>query len=162
MTMGVHSSNPGRNEGDFIIIKSDGFPTYHFAHVVDDHLMRISHVLRGQEWLLSTPKHIALFEAFGWQHPQYGHLPLICNMDGTKLSKRQNDIDVLSYKERGYFAETLLVYLSSIGGGLKVNVQECEEFFESSQMILPRLAEAFDESRIGSRSVKLNQELLGN
>lgn len=73
LTVGVHSSNPGKNEGDFIIIKSDGFPTYHFAHVVDDHLMRITHVLRGQEWLLSTPKHIALFEAFGWTYPQYGN-----------------------------------------------------------------------------------------
>jgi glutamyl-tRNA synthetase len=72
MTAGIHSSNPGKNEGDFIMIKSDGYPTYHFANVVDDHLMGISHVLRGQEWLLSTPKHIAIYEAFEWTPPEYG------------------------------------------------------------------------------------------
>lgn len=160
LTVGAHSSNPGRNEGDFIIIKSDGFPTYHFAHVVDDHLMRVSHVLRGQEWLLSTPKHIAIFEAFGWKPPQYAHMPLICNLDGTKISKRQNDIDVLSYRDRGYFAETLLVYLSSIGGGLKENVLESKEFFASTDTVISKLTKLFDETRISNRSVKLNQELL--
>ena len=162
LTVGVHSSNPGKNEGDFIIVKSDGFPTYHFAHVVDDHLMRVTHVLRGQEWLLSTPKHIALFEAFGWKNPQYGHLPLICNSDGTKISKRQNDIHVLSYRDRGYFPETILVYLSSIGGGLTSNVQESESFFQSSKSVLPTLIDLFDETRISNKSVKLNQDLLGN
>lgn len=160
LTVGVHSSNPGKNEGDFIIVKSDGFPTYHFAHVVDDHLMRVTHVLRGQEWLLSTPKHIALFEAFGWKNPQYGHLPLICNSDGTKISKRQNDIHVLSYRDRGYFPETILVYLSSIGGGLTSNVQESESFFQSSKSVLPTLIDLFDETRISNKSVKLNQDLL--
>lgn len=164
MTVGLHSSNPGKNEGDFIILKTDGFPTYHFAHVIDDHLMRVSHVLRGQEWLLSTPKHIAIFEAFGWKQPKYGHLPLICNPDGSKISKRQNDIDVLSYRDRGYFPETLLLYLSSIGGGFKTNLQENESFFNNSEnnteSILAKLAESFDESRISVRSVKLNQDLL--
>jgi glutamyl-tRNA synthetase len=77
----------GKQEGDFVLIKSDGYPTYHFANVVDDHLMRITHVLRGQEWQLSTAKHIALYEAFDWIHPSFAHLPLICNKDGTKISK---------------------------------------------------------------------------
>ena len=72
LTVGKHSSNPGKQEGDFVIIKSDGFPTYHFANVIDDHLMRITHVLRGTEWLLSTPKHIALYEAFDWIPPKFG------------------------------------------------------------------------------------------
>lgn len=79
MTAGMHSSNPGKNEGDFIILKSDKYPTYHFASVVDDHLMGISHVLRGQEWLLSTPKHIAIYEAFGWKAPEYGMCCMIHN-----------------------------------------------------------------------------------
>lgn len=161
MTAGVHCSNPGKNEGDFVIMKSDGFPTYHFANVIDDHLMNISHVLRGQEWLLSTPKHIAIYDAFGWKAPKYGHLPLICNADGSKISKRQNDIDVLSYRDRGYFPETLLVYLSSIGGGLKTNVtQDGDSFFDNSDSVISKLADLFEESRISNRSVKLNQELL--
>lgn len=87
LTSGKHVSNPGRQEGDFVLIKSDGYPTYHFANVVDDHLMRITHVLRGQEWQLSTAKHIALYEAFNWKYPVFAHLPLICNKDGSKISK---------------------------------------------------------------------------
>lgn len=88
LTVGMHSSNPGRNEGDFIIVKSDGYPTYHFAHVVDDHLMRVSHVLRGQEWLLSTPKHIAIFDAFGWKPPQYGKYNDKNSVSGIRKSEK--------------------------------------------------------------------------
>jgi glutamyl-tRNA synthetase len=87
MTTGVHKSNPYKTEGDFIIIKSDKYPTYHFANVVDDHLMKITHVLRGQEWQTSTAKHILIYEAFGWKYPSFLHLPLICNNDGSKISK---------------------------------------------------------------------------
>ena len=100
---------------DPIIIKSDGFPTYHFANVVDDHLMGISHVIRGEEWLPSIPKHIALYQAFGWPSPIFGHLPLLLNDDKTKLSKRKNDVSVASYIEKGYTKEALINFLSLLG-----------------------------------------------
>ena len=100
---------------DPIIIKSDGFPTYHFANVIDDHLMGITHVIRGEEWLPSIPKHIALYKAFGWKVPQFGHLPLLLNSDKTKLSKRKNDVSVSSYIEKGYTKEALINFLSLLG-----------------------------------------------
>lgn len=92
-----------------------------------------------------------------------GHLPLICNMDGSKISKRQGDIDVLSYRDRGYFADTLLVYLSSIGGGFGGDIHDANTFFpaDRKQLVLSKLVELFDESKISNKSVKLNQELLG-
>ncbi|KFM67941.1 putative glutamate--tRNA ligase, mitochondrial, partial [Stegodyphus mimosarum] len=91
---GRYTYDVSENEGDFIIMKSDGFPTYHFACVVDDHLMQISHVLRGTEWLISTPKHILLHQALSQQPPKFAHLPLLVNSDGTKLSKRQESLGV--------------------------------------------------------------------
>ncbi|XP_055944086.1 probable glutamate--tRNA ligase, mitochondrial [Argiope bruennichi] len=105
------------NEGDFIIMKSDGFPTYHFASVVDDHLMEISHVLRGTEWLISTPKHILLHQALGWQPPKFAHLPLLTNSDRSKLSKRQESIGIEHFKEKGYSPIALLNFLAVAGGG---------------------------------------------
>ena len=162
LTTGQHKSNPFNQEGDFVIVKSDKFPTYHFANVVDDHLMRITHVFRGQEWQLSTAKHIQMYEAFGWQHPIYSHLPLICNNDGSKISKRQNDIDVLSYRDRGYLPETILAYLSTIGGGLQINILDHIALFKDTSEVLPKLIENFDETNMNSKSVKLNQDLLDN
>ncbi|MFO7660643.1 MAG: glutamate--tRNA ligase, partial [Candidatus Cloacimonadaceae bacterium] len=100
---------------DQVIIKSDGFPTYHLAAVVDDHLMEISHVIRGEEWLSSTPKHIFLYECFGWSAPKWVHLPLILNPDRSKLSKRMNDVSVESYLERGYLKEALLNFVGLLG-----------------------------------------------
>ena len=100
---------------DPIIIKSDGFPTYHFANVIDDHLMRITHVIRGEEWLPSIPKHLVLYKAFGWDVPQFGHLPLLLNNDKTKLSKRKNDVSVSSYIDKGYTKEALINFLSLLG-----------------------------------------------
>ena len=96
---------------DPIIIKSDGFPTYHFANVIDDHLMGISHVIRGEEWLPSIPKHIVLYKAFEWEPPLFGHLPLLLNNDKTKLSKRKNDVSVASYIDKGYTKEALIIFL---------------------------------------------------
>ena len=87
---------------DQVLLKSDGFPTYHLASVVDDHFMQISHIIRGEEWLSSTPKHIYLYECLGWEIPQWVHLPLILNPDRTKLSKRMNDVSVDSYLLKGY------------------------------------------------------------
>ncbi|KAE8750343.1 hypothetical protein FOCC_FOCC002903 [Frankliniella occidentalis] len=104
-------------EGDPVILKSDGFPTYHLACVVDDHLMEISHVLRGVEWQISTSKHLQLYRAFGWKPPQFGHLPLLMNPNGTKLSKRQGDIDVEHFRKSGVFPEVLLSFVTEFGGG---------------------------------------------
>ncbi len=100
---------------DQVILKSDGFPTYHLAAVVDDHYMQISHVIRGEEWLSSTPKHIWLYDCLGWQAPQWVHLPLILNPDRSKLSKRMNDVSVESYIERGYLKEALLNFIALLG-----------------------------------------------
>ncbi|KAJ2147078.1 Glutamate--tRNA ligase mitochondrial [Coemansia sp. RSA 678] len=100
---------------DAVLLKSDGQPTYHLANVVDDHLMRITHVLRGEEWLMSTPKHRALFTAFGWPAPQYAHLPLLMNPDGSKLSKRNDDGPVQRYIADGYLPESLVNYTALLG-----------------------------------------------
>lgn len=100
---------------DQVLIKSDRFPTYHFASVVDDHLMKISHVIRGEEWLSSVPKHIFLYESFGWEVPVFVHLPLLLNTDRSKLSKRQGDVAVESYLERGYLTEALLNFIALLG-----------------------------------------------
>ncbi|PVU88624.1 hypothetical protein BB560_006354, partial [Smittium megazygosporum] len=102
-------------QDDAVLIKSDGTPTYHFAHPIDDHLMKISHVFRGEEWLPSTPKHLAIFKAFGWTPPVYVHLPLIFGQNHKKLSKRSGNTDVLSYKEKGYLPEALVNFLSFLG-----------------------------------------------
>lgn len=96
---------------DQILIKSDGFPTYHLANVVDDHLMGITHVIRGEEWVPSTPKHILLYQAFGWEPPEFVHLPLLLNPDGSKLSKRKNPTSIDYYREAGYLPQALLNYL---------------------------------------------------
>ncbi len=100
---------------DQILIKSDGYPTYHFANVVDDYLMKISHVIRGEEWISSMPKHLLLYKYFDWEAPQFIHLPLILNKDKTKLSKRQNDVAVEDYIKKGYLKESVINYLSLLG-----------------------------------------------
>lgn len=100
---------------DHVLLKSDGFPTYHLAVVVDDKLMEITHVFRGEEWLPSAPKHILLYEAFGWEPPKFAHLSLILNKDRTKLSKRQNDVSTQSYIEKGYSKEALVNFIALLG-----------------------------------------------
>jgi glutamyl-tRNA synthetase len=100
---------------DQVLLKSDGFPTYHLAAVVDDHYMKISHVIRGEEWLSSTPKHIWLYECLGWEAPLWVHLPLILNPDRSKLSKRMNDVSVESYLQKGYLKEALLNFVALLG-----------------------------------------------
>ncbi len=100
---------------DQVLIKSDGFPTYHLANVVDDHDMEITHVIRGEEWLPSTPKHIWLYEAFGWTPPQYAHLSLLLNADKTKLSKRQGDVAVEEYIQKGYLQEAIINFIAFLG-----------------------------------------------
>ncbi len=100
---------------DQVLIKSDNFPTYHLAAVVDDHEMQISHVIRGEEWLSSTPKHLWLYQCFGWSPPQWVHLPLILNPDKSKLSKRMNDVSVDSYLTRGYLKQALINFIALLG-----------------------------------------------
>lgn len=104
-------------EGDPVVIKADGFPTYHLANIVDDHYMRISHVLRGSEWLISTSKHLLMYSALGWKPPTFGHLPLLMNKDGSKLSKRQGDIFIQSFQKEGVLAEALWDITTNCGSG---------------------------------------------
>ncbi|MBD3330663.1 glutamate--tRNA ligase [Candidatus Peregrinibacteria bacterium] len=105
----------GKTIDDQILVKSDGFPTYHLANVVDDHLMEITHVIRGEEWLPSTPKHIALYQAFGWDVPEFAHLPLLLNPDKTKLSKRQGHVAVEEYIKEGYLKEAVINFVAFLG-----------------------------------------------
>lgn len=103
------------NLDDQVLLKSDGFPTYHLGVVIDDYLMKITHVLRGEEWLPSTPKHIILYEAFGWKQPFFGHVSLLRNPDKSKLSKRKNPVWASEYIEKGILPEALLNYLALMG-----------------------------------------------
>jgi len=105
----------GKIIDDQVLMKSDKFPTYHLANVVDDHLMGITHVIRGEEWLPSTPKHIALYKSFGWEPPQFAHLPLLLNADKTKLSKRQGDVAVEDYIKKGYLREAIINFAAFLG-----------------------------------------------
>jgi glutamyl-tRNA synthetase len=110
---------------DQILIKSDGYPTYNFANVVDDHLMEISHVFRGEEYVSSTPKYIQLYQNFGWEIPQVAHLPLLLNPDKTKLSKRQGDVAVEDYIKKGYLKEAIINFVVLLGWNLgEGSVQE--------------------------------------
>jgi len=127
----------GKTIDDTVLLKSDNFPTYHLANVVDDHFMKITHVIRGEEWLPSTPKHIALYKAFGWDAPQYAHLPLLLNEDKSKLSKRQGDVAVEDYLKKGYSKEALINFVAFLGwnpgNGEKQEIfslKELEEIFE--------------------------------
>jgi glutamyl-tRNA synthetase len=104
-----------KDSDDQVIVKSDGFPTYHLAVVVDDHLMDISHVVRGEEWISSTPKHLALYQAFGWQPPRFAHMPLLRNPDKSKVSKRKNPTSLLWYERQGYLPEAMLNFLALLG-----------------------------------------------
>ncbi len=100
---------------DQILMKSDGFPTYHLANVVDDHLMKITHVIRGEEWLPSTPKHILLYDGFGWEKPEFAHLPLLLNEKKAKLSKRHGDVAVEDFIGKGYFKEAFVNFIALLG-----------------------------------------------
>lgn len=124
-----------------VLIKSDGMPTYHFANVVDDHLMRISHVIRGEEWINSTPKHILLYQYFGWESPVFCHMPLLRNPDKSKLSKRKNPTSIRYYEAMGYMPEALLNYLGTMGwtmpsGEEKFSLSEMETSFDITRVSL--------------------------
>lgn len=116
---------------DFVIIKSDKFPTYHFASVVDDHEMQISHVIRGDEWISSTPKHLLLYESFGWEPPAFVHIPPILGADKKKLSKREGTKSVLEYVDDGYLKEALVNFLALLGWSPKGD----RELFTKEELI---------------------------
>jgi glutamyl-tRNA synthetase len=116
---------------DFVLLKSDGFPTYHLANVIDDHDMQISHVFRGEEWLPSLPKHILLYQAFGWPTPTFVHLPLLLNPDRSKLSKRQGDVAVEDFVKKGYLKEAILNYVALLGW----NPKDDREFFTLDELV---------------------------
>ncbi|OBA23317.1 glutamyl-tRNA synthetase [Metschnikowia bicuspidata var. bicuspidata NRRL YB-4993] len=104
-----------RRYDDFVIMKLDGLPTYHFANVVDDHLMGITHVIRGEEWLTLTPKHVALYHAFGWSVPKFVHIPLLTSLEDKKLSKRHGDVSVSSFEKKGILPEALVNFVALFG-----------------------------------------------
>lgn len=119
------------NVDDQVLIKSDGYPTYHLANVVDDHLMEISHVIRGEEWLSSTPKHVLLYDAFGWERPSFAHLPLLLNPDKSKLSKRQGDVAVEDYRDKGFLRDALVNFVALLGW----NAGDDKEFYYVDELI---------------------------
>ncbi len=106
------------NVDDQVLLKSDGFPTYHLANVVDDHLMRITDVIRAEEWISSTPKHVLLYAAFGWELPRFWHMPLLRNTDKSKISKRKNPVSLVFYQQSGYLPQAMLNFLGLLGGGM--------------------------------------------
>ena len=124
-----------------ILMKSDGMPTYHLANVVDDHLMRITHVIRGEEWINSAPKHLLLYQYFGWEAPVFCHLPLLRNPDKSKLSKRKNPTSILYYQRAGFLPEALTNYLGRMGwsmpnGEEKFSLGEMEAAFDIQRVSL--------------------------
>jgi glutamyl-tRNA synthetase len=116
---------------DQVLLKSDGFPTYHFACVVDDHLMEITHVCRAEEWITSTPKHVLLYDAFGWTAPEFIHMPLLRNQDKSKISKRKNPTSLNWYREQGYLPEAMLNFLGLMG----YSMPDGREVFSFDEMV---------------------------
>jgi nondiscriminating glutamyl-tRNA synthetase len=163
MLTGKNKVNLYKQEGDFVLMKSDGFPTYHFANVVDDHLMAITHVLRGQEWQSSIGKHMLLYAAFNWTSPAYAHLPLINHKDGNKLSKRHGNIDVLSYRDRGILPHALIAYLTTLNGGFRAhqdNINLGLEQFKFVGYTLSQLVDCFDLNHLIVRPIKYDEDLI--
>ncbi|MCA2960262.1 MAG: glutamate--tRNA ligase [Silvanigrellales bacterium] len=137
------------NEGidDQVLLKSDGFPTYHLANVVDDHVMLISHVMRGEEWITSTPKHCILYDAFGWERPAFAHFPLLRNADKSKISKRKNPTSINYYRRKGVLPAALRNFLALMGWSFPPTsapdgTDVSKEIFTTNEMV-----QAFDLSR---------------
>lgn len=136
---------------DPIILKSDGFPTYHLANIIDDHEMGITHVIRGEEWLSSAPIHLLLYEAFGWDKPEFAHLPMILAKDKSKLSKRHGAMSALEYRDLGYLPEAVLNYLALLGW----NPGDDREVFTLKELI-----KEFDIHKIHKAGAVFDQEKL--
>ena len=146
-----HIAIENKQLDDQVLLKSDGFPTYNFANVVDDHLMEISHVIRGQEYLSSTPKYNLLYEAFGWQHPEYIHLPHIIREDGAKMSKRKGDPSFEDLVRMGFLPQAIVNYVALLGW----NPGDEREFF-----LMEDLIEAFDMDRINKANAAFSIDKL--
>jgi glutamyl-tRNA synthetase len=125
------------NVDDQILMKSDGFPTYHLANVVDDHLMRITDVIRAEEWISSTPKHVLLYKAFGWDVPRFWHMPLLRNLDKSKISKRKNPVSLIYYRQSGFLPAAVLNFLGLMGGGMPAPTEKHDtaEIFDLAAML---------------------------
>src|ERR1700677_3817890 len=141
------------NVDDQVLLKSDGFPTYHLANVVDDHLMHITDVIRAEEWISSTPKHVLLYKAFGWQIPRFWHMPLLRNLDKSKISKRKNPVSLIYYRQAGYLPAALLNFLGLMGGGMaqpteQEIVSKALNVKEGDIFSLPDMLQKFDFQRI--------------
>lgn len=136
---------------DQVLLKADGFPTYHLAAVVDDHHMGITHIIRGEEWLPSTPKHVLLYKAFGWDIPTYAHLSLLVNEQKQKLSKRHGDVAVEDFINNGYLKEALLNFVAFLGW----NPGTEQELFSMDE-----LQQAFDMTQVGKAAAVFNREKL--
>ena len=136
---------------DQVLVKTDGFPTYHLAVVVDDHLMGITHIIRGEEWISSVPKHIALYKAFGFELPVYAHLPLVLNPDKSKLSKRQGDVAVEDYLAKGFLPEALVNFVALLG----FNPSGDKEIYTVEE-----LTDGFDLSKVNKSGAVFDQEKL--
>jgi len=144
-------SIPNSQIDDAVLLKTDGFPTYHLAVVIDDHLMGITHVIRGEEWIPSVPKHIVLYQAFGWDLPQFAHLPHLLNADRTKLSKRQGDVAVEDFLAKGYLPEAIVNFIALQGW----NPSAEREIYE-----LDDLVEKFDLAKVNHAGAIFNLEKL--
>ena len=137
---------------DLVLLKSDGFPTYHLAVVVDDHLMEISHIMRGDEWLPSVPKHVLIYDAFGWELPIYAHLPLILAPDGKgKLSKRHGGVEIRYFRRQGYLPEAMVNYLARVGW----SYDDKTEIFSRDELV-----RYFDLSGINNSPARFSYERL--
>jgi glutamyl-tRNA synthetase len=135
----------------FVLLKSDGFPVYHLANVIDDHLMEISHVLRAEEWLSSTPRHIMLYQALGFEPPVFAHMPLILGPDRSKLSKRHGAATLTEYRDQGYLPETMLNFLALLGW----SKDEKSELFTLQELI-----DNFSLERVSRTAGIFNKEKL--
>lgn len=148
-----------------VLIKSDGLPTYHFANVVDDHHMEISHVIRGEEWINSTPKHLLLYQYFGWEPPIYCHMPLLRNTDKSKLSKRKNPTSIGYYRDMGYLPAAVVNYLGMMGwtmpdGREMFSVEEMTRNFDLTRVSLG--GPVFDVAKLDWLNGKYIRETLTN
>jgi len=137
---------------DLVLLKSDGYPTYHLANIVDDHFMKITHVMRADEWLSSTPRHVLLYRAFDWEPPLFAHLPMILGLDKAKLSKRHGATSVIEYRDRGYLPDAVVNLLALLGWSLddKTEIMSRDE-----------LVRYFSIERIGKTGAIFSQEKLG-
>ena len=137
------------NVDDQVLLKSDGFPTYHLANVVDDHLMRITDVIRAEEWISSTPKHVLLYKAFGWDLPRFWHMPLLRNLDKSKISKRKNPVSLIYYRQAGFLPQALLNFLGLMCGGMPAGgkIDQAKDA-QVDIFDLPKMLEQFNFEKI--------------